>query len=64
MGSVHPIRTDRAERLLCEWRLIAERALYVCETSQDVSRHAEVYRAYLSAREEYRAANDDDSEVA
>lgn len=58
MGSVRQLRTDTADRLLCEWRLIAERALYVCETCADVAMHAEVYRDYLSARAEYFAAND------
>lgn len=56
MGSVHPIRTDRAERLLCEWRLIAERAVYVCESSHDVALRSSYYRDYVIARAEYRAA--------
>ncbi len=71
MCKIIPIRRAPAERLLCEWRLVAERAVYVAnlvdelgDDAEAAQLKAELYSDYLRARAEYRAANDDDMEVA
>jgi hypothetical protein len=64
MGKVIPIRRSPAGQLLCEWRLVAERAVYVADLVDDLvddaeaaQLKAELYRAYVIARSNYQEAS-------
>jgi hypothetical protein len=66
MGKVIPIRRSTSARLLCEWRLVAERAVYVADLVDELGDDAEaaqlkaeLYSAYVQARTNYQ-----DAEVA
>ena len=61
MGKIIPIRRVTAERLLCEWRLVAERAVYVADLVDELGDDAEaaqlkaeLYSDYLRARTNYQ----------
>jgi hypothetical protein len=61
MGKIIPIRRAPAERLLCEWRLVAERAVYVADLVDELvddaeaaQIKAELYAAYIQARTNYQ----------
>jgi hypothetical protein len=61
MGKVIPIQRATSERLLCEWRLIAERAVYVADQVDELDdcaekawARAELYSAYVQARANYQ----------
>lgn len=51
MGKLIQLRPP-AESLSIQWRLTAERALYVCRTSEDLRAHAEAFSAYVQHRSE------------
>jgi hypothetical protein len=64
MCKIIPIRRAPAERLLCEWRLVAERAVYVADLVDELGDDAEaaqlkaeLYRAYVIARSNYQEAS-------
>ena len=61
MGIVIPIRRADSERLRREWLLIAERAAYVADLTDELGDCAEaaqvkteLYSAYVQARANYR----------
>jgi hypothetical protein len=61
MGKIIPIRRAESDCLLCEWRLIAERAVYVADLVDELGDDAdaaqlkaELYSDYLRARANYQ----------
>jgi hypothetical protein len=61
MGKIIPIRRTDSDRLLCEWRLVAERAVYVADLVDELGDDAdaaqikaELYSAYVQARTNYQ----------
>jgi hypothetical protein len=64
MGKIIPIRRATSERLLCEWRLVAERAVYVADLVDELGDDAEaaqlkaeLYIDYLRARANYQGVS-------
>lgn len=64
MGKIIPIRRATAERLLCEWRLVAERAVYVADLVDELEDDAEaaqlkaeLYSDYVLARANYQGVS-------
>lgn len=69
-AKVIPIRRD-SERLLCEWRLVAERAVFVAaqidglvDCAETAWVRAELYSAYVQARANYQGDRVDGMEVS
>jgi len=64
MCKIIPIRRATSERLLCEWRIVAERAVYVADLVDELGDDAEaaqlkaeLYSDYLRARANYQGVS-------